>query len=378
MVTPSRLCSSCQAVVLPEDRFCPGCGNALVETSTPAAIDLVTCLECGANHEPYLNFCSICGNSLELAREKLRQQKLQELQKVQSQGTKFSLQTIRKVIASTSELTNSTAALPPPIKPPVTNTAKSKVRAPMVVNRTFDLSLIAVILGFSLMAVWWQIDLQQKQSPTTGQELFNHAKSELAAGHFDAAITKFERLSQIAQASDMPQEQQQSFGEALSRRAKLFAEKQNWKSALFDLLRISPAYAGYRQSRQQIKLALAHQALPDETAPVVSAIASPSGSDIKPVATAAQKNPVPEATAVVPISKPEIITSKVQRPERVLADLSKAPKSKGSIVITTVRGNYNDADITHYHELLAEYFSRGATTEPPTFKEWLDKNKVEF
>lgn len=364
-----------------DDRFCPACGNSLANQSgqLPAGqlpVDFVTCLDCGTRHEPYINFCSSCGTSLEAAREKVR---LERMHSMQPANSSFSLQAIKQVTATTSSFSSksSTAVLTATPDPQPEADASPPTKAPYPVNTNSKLALITLFVSFFALSIWWLIELEHGHSPSTANELFLAAKANLNGGHLDKAIEQFGKLAMVND-SAFTSEQQQAFDEALSKRAQLSSGKKNWQAALFDLLRVSPAFANYEQCRKEIKNILAYQAAPlpviekSETA-IKAPVETPAAAvSVKPV----QIQPVAQAsvTAVKETLPPNQYNARPPQP------LNHA-KPQGSIVITTVGGKYDDNDVARYHKMLADFFSpehQASSSDPPTFKEWLDKGKPEF
>lgn len=58
-------CPSCNAVVLPGDKFCMHCGTSLQPAAPAAASETPTCPSCGAPTHPEDKFCMNCGHKLE-------------------------------------------------------------------------------------------------------------------------------------------------------------------------------------------------------------------------------------------------------------------------------------------------------------------------
>jgi hypothetical protein len=183
----------------------------------------------------------------------------------------------------------------------------------------------------------------------------------------------------------LSKEERDTFNNVLYQRAQKFAEQENYRLALSDLLRITPDFADYSEARKKIKQ---YSQPKDLDKPAVAKPTAISAKTAAPVETAPAATPSPPV--ISPAQKPEEKAPK----ETALTPQVTTKKVKDGTLVTTSRWNYTDDDVAKYDKMLADYFSveRLATRrtikdglgvsaqskEPPSFREWLDQGKPNF
>ncbi len=441
MVASLTTCSRCRVQTEPDDQFCQDCGFHLiaagkVRPSSPVELKAVlTCLNCGAQHEDATQFCESCGSrmsdmgvytttvraiKLESSREQhssaavrlassLRPSSPQPIRAGGAGDTKAVQANIHPAIEARNgpwraELLGALGRAGNPSGSP--GVASKAARAglpgsllgislkdfrrlallPRVPRWLLDLATSLVLLAFCASLIWWLANLESLRSFSAARGGFIQARAALGAGRLDESVKIMERLT-LERDGALNVEERRVLNEALYRRAKAKAQKGDYKVAVADLLRISPDFADYAESKARLaeysKLAdAAVKAAGKDSRSSRSAAATSKSTSVSGGTASGQDSP-PAATEV---------------PTAAQDQSSQAADTKSSADAPDQAG-YTDDEVVRYHKLLEGYFTTSrvgasktfeitgseddaatasAQPDPHTLQEWLQQGKPDF
>ena len=443
MVTGLTTCGRCRVPVEPDDDFCQECGFHLAASrkpklQPPAALKAVlTCLNCGAQHEDSTQFCESCGSRMSdmgVYTTTVRAVRLDPSGEHHSSAAVRLAASMRPPSGAANRPADAINWQPPGpnIHPAVearvamtsarwqsytqprrqgrtmpgaawqasnivrgalprfrrivsVNNLRRAALLPFLSRSTLDFATGLVLLVFCGTVAWSIVDLERRQSPATNIGLVQ-AQAALKAGRLDESLAIMEKLS-IARDGTLSSEEKTVRNQAFYKRAKAWADKGDYQSAIADLLRISPDFPEYAESRQKVA----------EFAKLGDA--KPGRKDSKAKRAAVSASRATETAAASSSSAAKNGTTVASKEVRPAADQASQDLDNTADADSSQRIHYTDADQVRYHKLLEGYFSASRTAasqspewisadqspsasaekaEPPTLQEWLKQGKPDF
>lgn len=218
----------------------------------------------------------------------------------------------------------------------------------------------------------------------------------LSANKLNDAVVIADRLN-VSRFGSLSGREAELFSDAFFRRAQVFAANKNYQFALADVIKVLPSYSKHAQAMQLRTIcALSFAQRKSVTTPmVVKSKLSETKSEEPRLSIAAQRT---NSTAPIGKMQNNRVETQLNRTEaqrnpievkNSQSILSKRTNGEALAVSTNSQKDEVDseeADMAVYNRHLADYFMRkesrsskaSATSEPPSFSEWVQSGKSEF